>query len=270
MNCAELAERVARSGLSGWKCAPGETFLRLQTPFRYSDGGWIEVFVETYANDLIVTDFGEAARFLEGHGIDPSRGATRRRLIELAIELGGATSTDGAIEIHVGNPDKLFEAALRLAQIMTRVGDLSLGARGALGATFPEELEEFLREKIPASHVERNAPVQGKITQHRVDLLVSVSDTHPAAIEALAATSANSARSQLAFTIQKFVDIRRRGLEAPTLVAVVDDSAEVWTRELRGQLENVSRVLDWEEREDLVQLIVEPERATPEPERAQQ
>lgn len=255
MNCAQLENVFREAPLAGWSCTASGDYLSLQTPLRYPDGGVIEVFVETYGTDVVVTDFGEAARFLETHGIDPNRGATRRRLIELAISLGGATSSEGAVEIHVAKPSEIFEAALRLAQIITRIGDLVLSVRSGLGTTFSEEVEEFLRAALPSGEFRRNVTVWGKAAEHQIDLELIVPGQGLTLVEALSASTLGGATAQMTYTVAKFADIWHLGHQAPARVALLDDSVDVWTQPIRAQLQNFGAVYDWGERDELIRLF---------------
>lgn len=254
MNCADLARAVSESPLVGWHCTSDRGFLRLDTPFRYPDGGIIELFVEERDGRFVVSDFGEAYRFLETNGIDPERSATRRQLIEMALRLGAAANVEGALEIAVADQQRVFPAALQLAQVITRVGDLVLLAKGAVGSTFSDTLEEFLKSSLVGVEVQRGQAIHGRAAVHRVDI-VARTMRGVSAIEGLSAITTTGANAQTAYTIQKFADIAALGADAPTRFAVLDNTGEVWTEPLRRQLEQFSVVVDWEHRDELIQAL---------------
>lgn len=254
MNCADLARVIGAHPLAGWSCAVERDLLRLHSPMRYPDGGLIELFVEGGVAGFRVTDLGEAFRFLETSGIDPERSATRRQLIEMATRLGGAQLRDGEIMIEVDTPQGVFPAAQRLAQVITRVGDLVLFAKGTVGNSFSDAVEEFLRSVTVGIEFRRGELVRGRHAEHRVDL-VARSFHGVSVIEGLSAVTLAGANAQTAYTIQKFADIAALGETAPSRFAVLDDSAEVWTESFRKQLEQFSTVVDWERRDILAEAL---------------
>lgn len=255
MRCDDLANALRRDPLTGWRCSQGDGFLTIETPFRYSDGGTVELYAEERPDGAVLfTDYGESFRFLQTYGLEPLRSGLRKQIIELALELGGATTSEGAIEVVVPQRADVFDGLARLGQIVTRVSDLALLARGSLAATFPDAVEEFLRSRLRFAEVERNGTLSGRATTHKVDLLVRTQEALTA-LAALSAVTANGANAQTAFTIQKFADIAALGDGAPQRVTVIDDSADVWSEALRRQLQNFSDVVDWERRDDLIPLV---------------
>lgn len=251
MNCAQLLDVVRHAPMSGWACNADGEFLRLETPFRYPDGGAVELFVESRVGSFLVTDYGEAFRFLETSGLDPLRSPTRQRLIDIATKLANARIDEGAIEIEVRSAVDVFPALLRLGQVVSRVADLSLFAKGTFANTFSDSLEEYLRTSTRHVEIKRGAIIRGSATTHQIDILAKSAKGFTA-IEGLSAVTATGANAQTAFTIQKFADIAAIGPGAPERFAVLDDSSEVWTEALRKQLARFADVLDWEQRDHLV------------------
>jgi hypothetical protein len=254
MTCSDLAAALQSKPMAGWRCSPADDFLRLESPLRFADGGVIELYVEPRDGRFIVTDFGEAFRYLQTHGLDPLRSSVRAHFIALALSLGGATDDEGTIEIIVDEPGDILAAAVRLGQIMTRIADLSISAKGVAGGTFSEVVEEFLKTGLRGAEVRHGGTVQGRATTHQIDFLVH-STNGTSAVEALSAVTANGANAQTAYTIQKFADIAAVGAGAPRRFAVLDDAGEVWTEALRRQLENFAVVVDWERRDVLLQSL---------------
>lgn len=254
MNCDQLRAVVNANPLAGWRCVPGDGFLRLETSLRYADGGVIEVFIEERRGTLVVTDYGEAFRFLHTNGIDPTRSATRQQLIEMAAQLAGATLVDDAIEIRVESPSEVVGVAARLGQAIGRIADLSLQGTGPVGKTFSDTLEEFITSNVHGLEVQRGATLQGRAAKHQIDIVVR-SQRGISAIEGLSALTATGANAQTAYTIQKFADLAAIGHGAPDRYAVIDDSSDVWTDSLRRQLENFSTVVDWARRDDLLHYL---------------
>lgn len=250
MNCDNLRRILAEDPLRGWTCRLESDFLRLETPLRYPDGGVIELFVEEQLGGFVVTDFGEAFRFLQTYGIDPLRSSTRKQSIHAAARLAGAVLDGDVLEIRVSDLADIIPASVRLGQVITRVSDLSSTATGAFGTTLTDALEDFVRAKVIGAEVRRGEVVHGRAATHRIDLLVRTPRA-VSAIEALSAGSMTGANAQTAYTIQKFVDLSALGPGSPHRYAVLDDSADVWTDSLRRQLANVSDVIDWERRDKL-------------------
>lgn len=254
MNCSELTEIVRTAPLAGFRCSQDEEFLRLDTPFRYPDGGAVELFVEPLSGSLRVSDFGEAFRFLEKGGLEPLRSPGRRRSIEFAIKMAGATLHEGVIEIVISDYKDLMPAIIRLGQAMTRVADLSLLVKGSLINTFSDAVEDYLKVYTDGVEIKRGAMVRGSATSHQVDIWTK-SKKGVAVVESLSAITRTGANAQTAFTIQKFADISAIGPGAPNRFTVLDDSGDVWSDSLRMQLAQFSDVIDWEKRGDLAAAL---------------
>jgi hypothetical protein len=254
MNCSQFAEIAREAPLAGFRCTQDGDFLRLDTPFRYPDGGTVELFVEESSGHLRVSDFGEAFRFLEKSGLEPLRSPGRQRAIELAIKLAGGTLDQGVIEIVVRERSEVLSAIVRLGQAMTRIADISLLVKGSLVNTFSDAVEDYLRAHTRGLEIKRRAAVRGNATTHQVDIWTR-SDRGVSVVESLSALTPTGANSQTAFTIQKFADISAIGAGAPGRYTVLDDSTEVWSESLRKQLAQFSDVIDWERRGDLAAAL---------------
>lgn len=257
MTCADLQEAFRADPLAGWSCLPDAGFLRIRTPLRYSDGGLVELYAEDRNGHVVVSDFGEAFRFLQTYGLDPLKSAVRRQVVDLALSLGGAVAAQDTIEIAVESKKEIPAALLRLGQVVTRVADLALTAKGSFTATFPDAVEEFIRAAVPYVEIARNAPVPGRATSHNFDLVLHTTKGL-SAVAALSAVSSNGAGAQTAFTIRKFADIAALGSNSPDRITVIDDSADVWSPSLRAELANYSDVIDWERRDELVAKLSPP------------
>lgn len=254
MNCSTLADIVRTAPMAGLRCRQDGDLLRLETPFRYPDGGTVELFVEGHPGNLVVSDLGEAFRFLEKGGLDPLRSPGRQKAIDLAAKLAGATLDEGVLEIRLQADTDLASAVMRLGQALTRVADLSLFVRGTFANTFSDAVEEFLKSSTQGVEIRRGATIRGSATTHQVDILAR-SLKGIAVVESLSAITPTGANAQTAFTIQKFADISALGSAAPDRFAVLDDSAEVWSESLRKQLSRFADVVDWEQRDDLAAAI---------------
>lgn len=254
MNCSRFADMVHSASLNGWACSEDGDFLRIETPFRYPDGGTVELFLEQRGPNLLVTDYGEAFRFLETGGIDPLRSPSRQKTIELAAKLSHVRLDEGVLEVTVPERGELLAAIVRLGQAVTRVADLSLLAKGTLVSTFSDVVEEFLKAATHGVEIQRGAVVRGNATSHQVDILAR-SRQGVSVVESLSAITATGANSQTAFTIQKFADISALGAGAPDRFAILDNSAEVWSDSLRKQLSRFAEVVDWEQRDELAAAL---------------
>lgn len=254
MTCDELLQSLRANPLAGWICQSQDDFLRLQLPMRYSDGGAIEVFVEERGAGFVVTDFGEAYRFLDSGGVDMTRSSTKRRIATLAAQLGEATENEGSFEIVVNAADRIAPAAIQLGQVISRVGDIMLLSKGALGSAFADQLADYLRESTRGVEITRHAPIEGAAQSWHVDILAK-SMNRLAAVQCLSAVSPGGANAQSAFTIMKFLDMGRAA-NAPHRFSVLDDDeSDVWSINLRQQLATVCDVVDWQQRDQVVAYL---------------
>jgi len=148
--------------------------VRIETAFRYPDGGSIEVFVlnqDPLSPPKVLSDLGQTTAWLLDMQIKPWLSKTRRAFVEDVLHIYGARQNGGAIELNFASLDELESKVIVIAQACLRISDLTFTRRASLQATFNEDLEEVLVDADV--EYEPNAELVGRYAAPvRVDYLV--------------------------------------------------------------------------------------------------
>lgn len=148
--CAEVKLHEKRQG-----------FYFLETPFLFSDGDYFSIYLKKLpGGDVRLTDRGHTIMHLSyASDVDTLFEGTRGRLMEeIQAELG-IREEDG--EFFLEAPQlEAGPAALRFAQALTKITDLSFLSRVRVQSSFYEDLQQLIFEKVPPEKVQKNYVVQ--------------------------------------------------------------------------------------------------------------
>ncbi|MGH8500006.1 MAG: DUF1828 domain-containing protein, partial [Methylococcales bacterium] len=123
--------------------------LRIATPFHYSDGSNIDLFLDPTPDlfgNLILSDLGQTAAYVADLQFDLLATRKRQLIIEDICHSLGVSQKDGIFQISI-EPRQLSDlpqAIVRLAQACIRASDLVFTQRLKNAGSFQEEIEEFL------------------------------------------------------------------------------------------------------------------------------
>jgi hypothetical protein len=118
--------------------------IRIETTFRYPDGGSIELFVVDPPR--LLSDLGQTTAWLLDMQIKPWLSKKRQAMVEDVLHVHGVRQNGGAIEIDLPSLDELETKVLVLAQVCLRLADLTFTRRASLQAAFSDDLAEVLAD----------------------------------------------------------------------------------------------------------------------------
>lgn len=216
---------------------------RLQTPFRYSDGALIDLFLYP-PNNLLkafrVTDLGLTASALVNLDFNILSTKRRKAHVEEICNPLDVLQQNGEFYIDMPSLDQLPDAIARLAQACIRVSDMVLNLRIKPLILFKDDLEELFYDH----YLEYESPVllTGAYgNKVNIDFKVT-GKTGPVLIEAISTRSPHSSHVIATEAFVKWSDLSE-GSNSKNFVTIYDTTANVFKEEDLKRLEGVSRLI---------------------------
>ena len=214
--------------------------IRVETAFRYPDGGSIEVFVRKpdLTGEVHLTDLGQTQAWLLDMQLRPWLSKKRQAFLQDALETYGVTQNGGELTLQVENLGKLMEGIIRLGQACLRVADLTFTRRASLQTSFVEQVEEVVDDF--GLEYEPDAKIEGKYgALVQVDLLVT--GAHAPSL-VLAWSSGNTGQAHVTQNeiFRKWSDLDKRSEQRLT---IYDDNYDVYRDEDMRRLADVSMLV---------------------------
>ena len=240
-----------------------ETF-RVRTPLLFPNGDVIDVFVAKVADSFTVTDYGDAADWLDTRTTIRRRSPKQRGLIEDTCETLGIGLENEQMVLRDVNLSNLVDSVVRIAQAEARVGDVwfttrqatkDVSASGLAVEATVNEVDRWLRQ--------RRLNVQTKVEETgnsqktwSVDFRAS-SPTRESLVFVLSASSKQSARNRLFEVVAACLDLGARPVENEQLsfISLFDDTHTAWSSEDFELLRLQSNVARWSKPEELEELL---------------
>jgi hypothetical protein len=221
--------------------------LVIITPFELPDGDLMEFYVTQEDDQLVVTDLAETVTTLASYRFDVESTPKRKKLFEDILKGLGIHYFKGQMRLPLATDRDLVSGLLRLSQAALRTSDLLFTTRYGAGATFKDEVSEFLLER----HVrcDQDYRVSGRSGQmYTVDFYVE--RPQPILVEALSTASSSYAEQIVNRTVRMWYDLRRLDGHF-SYATVLDDSEDVWKQQHFEILSSLSELIVWSERERL-------------------
>jgi hypothetical protein len=200
LSCEELRQKVRGLALVVECDVVKSGALRFATPFRYSDGSQVDLFLTEkdvlFGHKYVLSDFGQTTAYLLDLQIKPWATKRRKQVIADVCRALEVEQADGQLQIRLRDSDlaDLSEAVVRLAQACIRVADLTLTQRLGAPSVFREELEEFLADEnleyeesiTLVGRFEKDVPVDFRVYgRHVKSLVLTLSTANTAAAHGL-------------------------------------------------------------------------------------
>jgi hypothetical protein len=158
MNTTELQSALCKSLCSEVKLREKRAGLYfLETPFMFSDGDYFSIYLqELPGGSFRITDRGHTLMHLSyAIDVDLIFSGTRGRLLEDITSELGVHEIDG--EFFLEAPaNALGEAALRFAQALTKLTDLTFLSRAHVESTFDDDLQELLFKIVAPDRIQKD------------------------------------------------------------------------------------------------------------------
>jgi hypothetical protein len=229
--------------------------LRLETIFRYPDGGAIDLFIP-WNDDLFapvtVTDFGQTMTWLADNQVRPWTSKKRQQFLADAL-LALGVEQDGGAFVTTVNPDlsDLTEAIARVGQACIRAADLMFTSRSVMQSSITEDVEELLIEH--GLRYTTNAVLEGPYGEHRFNFLVEGQNQRTAVLTWSSAHPSSAHNSSLEILV-KWYDLITRDRPEQRLT-VWDDRSDVYKPEDIERLEGLSTVLPISRPDEVVAVL---------------
>jgi hypothetical protein len=236
-----------------YECREEDGYLTIVTPFEHADGDYIELYLVEENDRLILTDHAETLAILASYGFELKRSVKRARLLDSILKAANVHIFQGALRIEVESMADLIPAIVRLSQASVQAGDLLFTMRYGAGTAFKEEVEEFLVER--QLRYQTNYRVFGRSQQqYSVDFYIE--RRRPVLLQTLSSGSTNYVETLISKTVRMWYDITRVDGRYE-YVSLLDDSVDVWKPSHMELLSDLSKVVAWGERENVISLLRE-------------
>jgi Domain of unknown function DUF1828 len=223
--------------------------IRIETTFKYPDGGSIELFVVSprpsppklfVVPPRLLTDLGQTTAWLLDLQIKPWLSKKRQAMVEDVLHVHRVRQNGGAFEVDLASLDELESKVLALAQVCLRVADLTFTRRASLQAAFTDDLEEvFVDTDL---EYEPNVELKGRFgSTVRVDYVVH-GPRRKSALMGWSSGSSSQAHVVANEIFRKWYDLDVPGRDERR-VTVFDDRYDVFRPEDMERISSFSDLL---------------------------
>ncbi len=141
--CESIVKKYIDSLSSGFSCEDSESFLILTTPYQYSDGDYINIFVEEIEGVLKFSDFGETIRKLTNVNFNYK---TRqfRSLFSTILATNNISSDNGDLFFQSDLDEDFGDRFGHLLQAIQQTENILFTQKEKGDIDFRSEVEKFL------------------------------------------------------------------------------------------------------------------------------
>lgn len=249
--CQDIAKALGEL----FVCSPVNDFIRIRTPYLYPDGDVIDLFLKERGGQYVLTDLGEAQRWLKMQTISPKRSKNQEILIQDTLLTHGVERYRGMLILRIKKEENLAYAVTRLSQAVFRISDIWFTFRTKSFESIVVKVAEFLRDsEIP---FEQNKKFQGQSGRPRKVDFYTRHSRHISLINVLNAGSraAANSRADNVFTAWSDLSYLKGTGKVWQFISLFDDSFEVWTSENIRLLEEVSNIAYWSRRDEFKGML---------------
>lgn len=236
--CDRLSQAIINHLIDGFSCKVEEPYVVLSTPFLYSDGDEIEIFIEEVGNSIRLSDMGETASRLSALGFNWNTNHARS-LFSQILETTNTGSNRGMIYLRVTDIDSFGSRVMDLIHAIQQTDNLLFTMRKFAPKTFRDDVEGYLRKE--GFEPELNYEIEGRSGNvWRVHFYINHGSNILA--KALSAPSKGGEKYQVLSTYAAFDDIYKLHPEMIRSI-IIDDTLFMWDQE---NIQLASQVVDCE------------------------
>jgi hypothetical protein len=233
--------------------------VRVQTPFLYPDGGIVDVFVHERADQIAVTDLGEALGWLRQQTTGGKRSPKQQRLLQdICLTLGVEVSRGQLIARANGGGAAVSDLVLRVGQAAVRAADLWFTTRTRSLEAVTDEVADYLQEQdLP---YERAVKLSGRSGRDWTLDFQVLAPARSSLVFVLASGAQAGARRVAVHTVAGWHDLSqfRVGPQAVRFVSLFDGTSDVWSEEEFRLVETLSDIGRWSRPDEFVELLRAP------------
>lgn len=255
MNIREQAQKLCKDVVRSVE-APSNGHICIQTALQYPDGSYIDVFLRQdpqlrFGDMVTLSDLGQTTAWLLDLRLKPWLSEKRRRFVEDALAVYGASMRNGAIEIDLTPGEPLGPGVLRLAQACLRMADLMFTQRSSVETAFKDRIEEFLA--IKELRFEQDFEVLGRHERRvRVDYLVRA-ERRDSLVLVLGSANPSSAHTIANEIFSRWYDLNVPQVQGQK-ITLFDDNSPVRDADL-DRLRELSAVIPISDEDTLAETL---------------
>ncbi|GIV66680.1 MAG: hypothetical protein KatS3mg054_0670 [Chloroflexus sp.] len=249
INCENILTSYQKYLNDNIICYPEGNYIAIETPYLYSDGDMISLYVERRGDELFLTDLGETFRHLAIHNINWNTKKIQSLLYKI-LHKTGVSNNRGVLSIKITTEDEIAHLISDLVHAVQQTENLVFTLKDHVPKSFRDEVEIFLIERGYTPEI--NYQIDGESgNQWRVHFFVN--HRKNVLIRAISASTKGGARYQAISTYAMYDDIKKRHPQLRRAAILDDSNMEVWEPE---NINLINAVLDlnlvyWQEREIL-------------------
>lgn len=227
MNCKEVIDQYLQFLTEGFSCRTEGPYFVIETPYLYSDGDAIDLYLESAADLAKISDLGETTRHLEHHNFNWK---TKRAhsLFSHIVASTNVSSSQGVLYIKIFQGDAIGERISDLLQAIQQTDNLLFTIQTHFQHDFSDDVESYLREQH--FEPELNYMIQGMSGYHW-SIPFFINHNSNICIKPLSAVSMGSARNQTNAIYAEYDDIHRRYPQYVRTVILENNEPTVWTQD---------------------------------------
>ena len=253
MSAPDLCQTL-REGLPAlFECEqmPGGA-VRVWTPFLYPDGDVIDVFVEQWGEDYILTDYGDTLGWLRSQSFRDKLTDSQSALIDDVCLTLGVSFKQGQLVLRCVEASALSEAVHRMGQAMIRVADIWFTFQLRAPKTIGAEVDDWLRkQRFDFEKSKQYEGPSGRVWKVDYEIMANARQS----LVFLLSTSDSAwakRQSERVFTACSDLQRRQKGL---SFVSLFDDTDDVWGKEDIALVGSVSRTAVWSQRDEFASIL---------------
>ncbi len=252
---ATPCELITRQMGSLYTCLPMGQHIRIQTPFLYPDGDFIDIFFQGEGDTGTLTDLGETMRWLRMQTITQRQSRKQQQLIADICLTHNVELFHGMFMARVRQPEDFADAITRLCQCVLRVSDLWFTFHYKIGESIVEDVEDLLRENNIAFN--RGPKIVGQSGKPWQPDFQTRGKEHSSLVRVLSTGSRAVGRAMVYQSTSMWHDLNylKVGKEAIQFISLFDDSVDVWNPDDIQLVESLSDIAYWSRPDEFLEKV---------------
>ncbi len=227
VTCKDIIQDYFRLISEEFECHSDGPYTVLSTPYFYSDGDFIELFLEQSEDRVLISDLGETARRMATFHFNWSTKQSRA-LFSQILNSTGVSSNRGKLYVVIGEKERLGARLLDLIHAVQQTDNLLVTMQKYSPQAFRDEVEGYLRKE--GFEPELNYQLEGQSGNiWRVHFYINHGSN--VIMKALSAASRGAAKYQVSTTYTAYDDIKKNHPQVVRSL-IVDDTIQVWDQEI--------------------------------------
>ncbi len=252
MECTQIEGKALKTLPLLFDCQEEYGRLKIATPYLYPNGDYVDLYLTETHTGVYLTDLGETMGYLADANISLKQSPKRRKIVNDVLLNQGVELFRGELRILINDWDKIAWYLMRLGQAIVQISDLIFTLRLSALVTFKEEVEEYWIETETPYEPHRTV-IGGSGESYTIDFYIPTPH-HPYLVETLASSSTGYANTLVSRVVRTWHDVRRVDGRYG-YISLIDDSTDVWKEAWFDQLAELSNVIVWGERDELLTVL---------------